>query len=412
MTLAVDSPPQTAPTRAQREVRRVEEENPRLARTLRALWVRPTTVVVVLGLVIGVLGGVGRPEGDQVLFRAAGLSMLGPHFLDVFSDAWLQVGPVYLVLLGLGTALGTVLHLPPAAIGICAAAAHGVLAAWLACLAARRAAEATGAPVRRSQWAVGLTLVVGGFLYNALVADHAEELILGLVLALAAVSAGRGRLVHAAVLLALATGVKQWAPTTGGMLLAGRRVRASALAIAVFVVGVAVLYLPFKLWGDMQTFSIEWPFPDQTWLGRLPGMAGASDWMQRIVQGALAGLVGVAIAWRRYGSALVVVIGSIAVRLLLDPLRLSYYWTALVAVVLVWLWSSQAPDVRRARVALTLALVVLTLAPMVPQGLWWHLETFAAIALPVFCLVAERRARPTDRAVPVPEAVDRLGSGA
>ena len=264
--------------------------------------------------------------------------MLGPHFLDVFSDSWLQIGPVYLVLLGLGTALGTALHLPPAAIGVFAAAAHGVLAAGSRAPPHGSAAEATGAPVRRAQWMVGLTLVVGGFLYNALVADHAEELILGLVLALAAVSAHRGRLVQAALLLALATGVKQWAPTTGGILLAGRRVRSSALAIAVFVVAVAVLYLPFKLWGDMQTFSIHWPFPEHTWLDRLPGLAGASDWMQRIVQGALAGVVGVVIAWRRHGSVLVAVIASIAVRLLLDPLA---------AVVLL-----DGPGGRRARVAL------------------------------------------------------------
>ncbi|NUU17665.1 DUF2029 domain-containing protein [Cellulomonas humilata] len=412
MTLALDRPALPAPTWSQREIGRLEQDRPRLARLLRVVWMHPTTVVVCFGLLIGVMAGLDRREGDQVLFRAAGLAMLGPHFLDVFSDSWLQIGPVYLVLLGLGTLLGTVVQVPPVAIGVCAAAAHGALTAWLACLAARRAAEATGAWVRRAQWVVGLTLVVGGFLYTALVADHAEELILGLVLALAAVSAGRGRLVWAAVLLALATGVKQWAPTAGGILLVGRRVRASVLAITVFVAGVALLYLPFKLWGDMQTFSVQWPFPEQTWLDRVPGLAGSSDWTQRIVQGAAAGLVGVGIAWRRHGSALVVVIGSVAIRLLLDPLRLSYYWTALAAVAMVWLWTSQAPDVRRARLWITPALLVLTLVPMLPDGGWWHLETFAAIALPVFCLVAERRARPA-RPDPTPLAAeDRLGSAA
>ncbi|WP_421733811.1 hypothetical protein [Cellulomonas sp.] len=412
MTLAVERPAPAIGTRSQRELHRLEEDNPRLARLLRAVWSRPTTVVVAFGLLIGVMGGASRMDGDQTIFRAAGLSMLGPHFLDVFANSWLQIGPLYLVLLGLGTAVGTVLHLPPAAIGICAAAAHGVLAAWLACLAARRAAEATGAWVRLAQWVVGMTVVVGGSLFNAGAADHAEELLLGLVLALAAVSAGRGRLVWAAVLLALATGVKQWAPTAGGILLAGRRVRASALAITVFVGGVALLYLPFKLWGDMQTFSLQWPFPEHTWLDRLPGMAGASDWMQRIVQGALAGIAGVLIAWRRHGSVLVAVMGSIAVRLLLDPLRIQYYWTALVAVALVWLWSSQAPDVRRTRIWITVALSVYTFAPALPEGGWWHLETFTAIALPVFCLVAERRARPSDADLPVAEAADRLGSAA
>jgi hypothetical protein len=399
-----------ASTRAGRELLQLDATNPALARALRWIWAHPMAVLLVMGLVIGILGGFGRPDGDQVRFRAAGLGMLGPGFLDVFADSWLQIGPVYLLLLGVFTGVARLLQLPDAAVGVGAAAAHGVLVAWLAVSAARRAAESTGAWVRRAQWVVGLSIVVGGFLYTSQTADHPEELIVGLLVVHAAVSAGRSRLIQAALLLVVATGVKQWAPTAGGILLAGRRLRASAIAIAVLVAGIALLYLPFKLWGDMNTFSLQWPFPKHTWLDRVPGLAGSSDWTQRIVQGVAAGLAGIAVAWRRHGSVLVAVIASVAVRLLLDPLRLSYYWVALAAAVLVWLWSSDAPTVSRTRTWLTVVLLALPFAPLVGRGVWFHFETVLAIGLPVYCLLVERSARRAAVVAPGERQPDPLGS--
>lgn len=413
MTTTLSRPEPTPPTsRAARELRQLDTANPALARALRWTWEHPTLVLVAFGVVIGILGGIGRPDGDQVRFREAGAGMIGPGFLDVFADSWLQIGPVYVLLLGLFTVVARALMLPEVAVGIGAAAAHGVVVAWLAVSAARRAAQSTGAWVRRAEWVVGLAIVVGGFLYTSQTADHPEELLVGLLVVHAAVSAGRYRLIQAALLLVLATGVKQWAPTTGGILLAGRRLRASAVAIVVLVAGIALLYLPFKLWGEMNMFSLQWPFPKHTWLDRVPGLAGSSDWVQRIVQGLAAGLVGVAVAWRRHGSVLVAVIASVAVRLLLDPLRLSYYWVALAAAVLVWLWSSQAPVVARTRTWLTLLMLVVPFAPLLPEGPWWHFWTVLAIGIPVFCLAAEWSARRTVAVAPGERQADPLGSAA
>ncbi|WP_426592041.1 hypothetical protein ACPPVS_09570 [Cellulomonas sp. McL0617] len=397
--------------RVAHELHELESTNPRLAKVLRWTWARPMPVLIGIGLVVGVLGGLGRTDGDQVLFRAAGVGMLGPGFLDVFANSWLQIGPVYLLLLGVFTVIVRLLQLPDAAVGVAAAAAHGALVAWLTVSAARRAASATGAWARRAEWVVGLSIVVGGFLYTSQTADHPEELLVGLLVVHAAVSAGRSRLVQAALLLVLATGVKQWAPTTGGILLAGRRVRDSLVAITVLGVGIAVLYLPFKLWGDMNTFSLQWPFPDHTWLDRVPGMPGSSDWTQRVVQGLAAGIAGVGVAWRRHGSVLVAVIASVAVRLLLDPLRLSYYWVALAAAMLVWLWSSRSPGVARTRWWFTLLLPCLTFAPLVADTWWWHLETLVAVGLPLYCLAVERSDRRT-AAASVPGERDPLGSAA
>lgn len=407
LSASVARPPGARPSRLEARLRvelaALERVRPRRARLLLRIWRHPAWVLMPVSLVVGVACGVLRQDGDQVRFRAAGLGMLGQHFFDVFADSWLQVGPVYLVVLGLVAWLGTALHLSAFATGLVASAGHSLLITALALAAARRAAHRSGAWMLRAQWVVASVVVLGGVLSDALVADHPEELLLGFMLALGATVADMGKLNRAAGLLVLAVGVKQWAITAAGLLLRGRRrVRQSLIAAAVLLLGVAILYLPFRIWGQVNTFEQTWKYAPNAWVTAVPGLAAHPGWTFRLLQGGAAGVAGILVAARARGSALVAVMASVAVRLLLDPLRLTYYWGAFVAVALVWFWTTDSPAVRRVRPWMTALVMLLPFCSLVPKGAWWHGETVVAIALPILALVVERAAPPVDDAVATP----------
>lgn len=383
---------------------RVARERPRTARTARAVARRPVTVLVLLAAALGLACGFWTPDADQARFRLAGEAMLGPGFLDVFADSWVQIGPLFLLSLGAASAGLRALGVAPSVAGALIAAAEAAGLVALLLLLVRRASGSRPALV--AQWAVGGVVVAGGFLADVMLSDHPEELAVGLLLALAGLAGVRGRPGLAGLLVAAATGLKQWGPIGGGVLLAGRGPRRVLVALGVCAAGVAVLYGPFRLWGEMHTFDLQWPFPEDSLLDRLAGWAGASDWTLRVVQGAVAGLVGAAVAVRRHGSVLVVVICAISARLLLDPLRLTYYWAPLVAVLLVWMWTTDVPAVRRVRGAVTVLLPLAPLVPYVlPYGAWWLLGDVVTCGLPVACLVLEaRRARALRHGDAVPVA--------
>ncbi|CAL8977536.1 hypothetical protein CELL_02592 [Cellulomonas sp. T2.31MG-18] len=382
--------PGRAETRLRRELEDLGQRSASQLRVLLAVWRHPAVVLLPLGAIVGVVGGLLRQDGDQVRFRAAGFAMVGPGFFHVFADSWIQLGPLYLLALGLVARLAATAHLSLQTVGIAAAALHGLAVVWLSLTASRHAALASGTWVRRAQWMVTGTVLAGGILSDALVADHPEELLLGFVLVLAAVRQDSGRNVRAAGLLVVAMGIKEWAITCAGLLLNRGSIRRRACAVALLVVGTVALIAPFKIWGEVSTFSQTWLIPKGTWFDAVPFLAGRSGWTFRVVQGGAAGLAGVLIGLRARTSALVVVMVSICVRLLLDPLRLTYYWGALVAVVAVWVWTTESEPVRRVRGWLTAAMPMLTFCTLVPSGPWWHAETVVAVALPVFAVLADR----------------------
>ncbi|MBD8058766.1 hypothetical protein IC607_07280 [Cellulomonas sp. JH27-2] len=389
------SPPRAAFTdRLDAEFALLASRRPNVARAFTA-WLRaPLGTLLALGIIVGGTAGAMRQDGDQVRFRRAAADMWGTGFFDVFHDGWIQVGPLYVLALG-GFAhavrwFGLSLELTSVAAG----AIHGALIMWLACITARRAARASSTARITAQWGVGGLLVVGGLLSNAMVADHPEELVVALLCALAATYVTAGRPGIAALLIILATGVKQWGITCGGVLGAERRIRDVLLFGTVAAVGSVALYAPFLVWGDVQTFSFRWPFPEHTWFEALPLFHGASGWSIRVVQGAASGLAGLAVARSRAGTPLLAILTAISVRLALDPLRLTYYWMAWAAVLAVWAWSTPALRLVRSRLAFSAPTALLTLVDLVPHGVVWHVETVLAVAVPAACLLIERRLLP------------------
>jgi len=94
------------------------------------------------------------------------------------------------------------------------------------------------------------------------------------------------------------------------------------------------------------------------------------------------------------------VIVAIAVRLLLDPLRLTYYSGPLVALVAAWAWTTSARPVVRWRLPLTVLAPVIVIAPyLVPRDTAWLGGTVLLVLTIVAVLATRDAAVPETRAV-------------
>lgn len=343
-----------------RETGNLRSEHPGVYRTASWIWMRPALVLVPLAMLIAGLLGASVSAGDAGILRSAGRQILGPDSLGVFSDPTLQVGPVYLLAVGGLVLLVQALHLP---VLFTVAAVEAGLLAWFTLVVARRCAKVSAADVPTAQWAVGLPLVFGGLLAEAVVSGHPEEMTLGLVLVIAAHQSHRGRSTAAGVLLGVVTGVKLWGALGVPILAIGRRPR--QLLAGGFVAGIIVVacYAPFFLFGEVRTFSFRWSPTASSTLSLL-GLGGASSgWGLRAAQAALVFVVAGGVALRRASSPLAVVVAIISVRLLLDPLRIPYYAGPLILVTLLRLWTDPTRPSRWWQVSLTLAVPVAAVSP-------------------------------------------------
>ena len=348
----------------ERETTRLATDRPRTFAVLSWLWKRPAAVLVPLAVLGAVAVNAGGDGGDGDLFRTAGLAMLRGNPLNVFSDPTLQIGPLYLLMVGAVSVVAEALGVS-AMLLTCAVEATGLI---LLTLLATRSAIRTMLPGRAdeaAQWAVGATMILGGTLFNALVFGHPEELAVGLLLGIAAFQARRGQAGRAGLLVGLATGLKVWALTGAAVVLLARRPRAVLLGVVLAATVVLVTYGPFLLWGDTRTFDFRWsaqlagPF---TWL---VAATGWSDWTVRLVQGAAAGTAGALVALRARSHPLSTPIAAVAVRLLLDPLRIDYYWSPLIVLLIVWVWSHPADAVRRWRAPSLMLAPLFVVAPSI-----------------------------------------------
>lgn len=363
-----------------RELDALAVSRPRVEALLRQVWQRPGAVTLSLAAVTAAGFAAVVPGGDAGLFREAGTGMMGHGFLQVFSDGTLQIGPLYLATVG---ALAWVLNLggSPLLTRTALAAAQAALLLWCALALVRRCARREGLPGVGPQWAVGLMLAIGGFVAEAIGNGHPEEILVGLLLAHAALWVTEGRPALAGLALGLGGGLKQWAAFGGGVVLLRRRWRDVLVAAGVALLVVAALYGPFLLWGTVHTYDFRWGIDQRSLLGRVGASWGLSDWGLRILQGGLAGLAGCVAAWRRPRSPLTPVAVAVAVRLLLDPLRLTYYSGPLVAVLATWAWTSRHPVVVRWRASLTLLSPIMVLAPyLLPPDATWAAGSVLLVA--------------------------------
>ena len=308
----------------------------RVAAAVRWLAVRPAVVLLPPAAISPGLFGAAVPDGDGSWFREAGLSMLGPGLLEVFSASGLQIGPLYLLLVGLLAAAADLVGLP--VLFTVAAVQSAGLAAYALHLSARWARE-LGADPLRARWGVVAPLVLLGPLAESIGNGHPEELLLGLMLAHLVLLVRRGRATPAGVVLGLMVGLKLWGVLAAPLVLLARRRRVLVVVAAWPVVLGAGAYLPFALAGELNTFEFSWGARVAPFGVELQG-AFLEGWGFRVVQAAVVASLVALVAWRWPGTGLGAALTLVAVRVVLDPLLQMYYTIPFVALALVWVWTA------------------------------------------------------------------------
>ncbi|MGW6130580.1 hypothetical protein ACWFNE_11195 [Cellulomonas sp. NPDC055163] len=372
-----------------RELADLAEARPRTHRVLRRVWRNPVAILVPLAAVVLGLVGAGSPEGDAEWFRRAGTGMVGPGLWDVFADAGLQIGPLVLLPVGLVTVAAEALGASGPLVG---SALQGALVTWVALVAVLHATRATGVPALPAQWSVASVLAFGGPLADAVAMGHTEEILIGLLLVLAACAAQGGHGRRTGALLGVAACLKLWGALGAPVALVGRRPRVLVTAGVVAGLVVLVCYVPFFAWGEVNTFEFSWVASNRPGLREVVG-EGPSDWALRVAQGAASVVVGCCVALRRSGSAVTVVLCTMSMRLLLDPLIMPYYIGPLLAVGLVWVWASPLRRVRTVAWVATLLVPAHVLLPyLLGRRVAFVEYLLLMLLLPVGALVGDRRA--------------------
>lgn len=274
-----------------------------------AAWIVP---VAAAGSIAVLRGDSGL---DTSLFVSAGRTLLSAHWNHAFANSRVQAGPLQLALFGSvgrsGAVLAVVLSVATVLLLLAAARAAGLRSPVLLC-------------------GLGLLAVAVGFTRVGYQTGHPADAVLPLIWTLALVDAVRGRVMRAGVLIGLSAGIETWGILGIAVLAAAPRWRDAGRG-GLAVCGVAgVLFLPFVLGGDFAMGSYEWNVNHNTFLSIFVPAGAPFPWSLRLLQAAFAVSAGVAVARLLRDSphaAWAVPLTVVAVRLLLDPVFLSYYRT-------------------------------------------------------------------------------------
>ena len=272
---------------------------------------------------VALLGSGPNADSDSSRFVGAGRMLLSSHWSLAFASKYIQAGPLQLALFGsLGrseTALDVTLALATTLLLLAAADAVGVRSSALAV-------------------AVGLLGVVIGLTRVGYVWGHPADAMLPLVWILAAVAARRERVVLAGVLVGLSAGLETWGILGVAALALASRWRDVGRGMLVSSAVGACLFAPFVLGGHFEMLQYAWPVRHPSFLSLFLANGAHFGWPLRLLQSMAA--VGCGIAAARLlrqspHAPWVAPLAVVAVRLVLDPLLLPYYRTAVDGPVLV-----------------------------------------------------------------------------
>jgi hypothetical protein len=269
-----------------------------------------------------------RDPADLSYFAHAARTLLSANWANAFSDPSLQVGPVQLLVVGVGDRLGGMVFL------------DYLLGLGLTALAVFTVGRLLRGRSHRVlfQGAAGLALVALGITAEAYSYGHPAQVAIPLLWILAAIDARDAKTVRAGALLGLAAGFEVWGVLGAPVLLLAGSSRRVVHSFAAQLALTALLFGPFIAFGDFRMFEYTWRVEGWT-LVRFVVPAGSEfPWSLRLLQGACALGVGVALALtlRRTERALwAVPLGIVAVRVLLDPTLYSWYWLGVETLALV-----------------------------------------------------------------------------
>jgi hypothetical protein len=293
-----------------------------VARLLRVrLW-----VLIGITVLLAALDGLETLQPvDLGTLGRAGERLLSSRWADAFAEPRVQVGPLYLLVIGFIEATARAVDISTRLL-LSIVAQVTVIALVVACVrVATSRRDELGALV---ELGAGATALAAGLTWTAYISGHMEEAVMGAVWMACAYAAKTDRPGHAGLALALAAGLKLWGLLGVPLLLlldsSKDRMRALAIALGLSL----AIYGPFFIWGEVATFEYRWPIKSPL-LTTLLGRDDFAGWGLRAVQGALtlAAGTGLALWLRRFvGSVWAVPLGAIAVRIMLDPLPHYYFW--------------------------------------------------------------------------------------
>jgi len=268
----------------------------------------------------------GWHNSDFVLFAAAGRTMLSGGWAHTFHNPTIQAAPLELL-------AATVLHRlagwSPAALAIATEAALcTALMATFRTVVGRRALPLV--------FVVAAALLLGP-VPDAYATGHFAEPVAGILWLLAARHARAGRVGRAGLLVGLSAGFELWGVLGVTVLALAPSLRRSALGAAIASATVALMLAPFVLAGDFHMFAWQWHVAGGP-IHLIVGVGYPFGWPLRLLQSAatvgLAG--GLARLIRRNPAAIFIVpAATTAVRLLLDPLGMFYYWDPVILLALL-----------------------------------------------------------------------------
>jgi hypothetical protein len=309
--------------------------------------------LVSTALLLGALGSGGT--ADAGLFFAAGRRLLSSDGSSVFDDPSLQVGPVYLVVLGAGSVLGRL-------VGLSSDGGASLLAVWSVVVALHVLERGGGPRPLAARWGLAAHVLFGGAVSVALIAGHLEELLAVLAVAASAAVLQQGRPVLAGVIAATAVCTKLWTLLVLAALLCEPDPRARRRAVGTAVLVSAAVYLPFL--PAARTQELTWRVADPSVVSLLVPVGAPVTAVGRLVQLTLAALVVVLLLRGSCWDGRVVWTLPAAVvcaRLGTDPHLLPYYWCAAAVPAALLVWGTRRPLLQAAAAAAACALGLLAL---------------------------------------------------
>jgi len=261
--------------------------------------------------------------GDLPFFVHTAEKLFSADWANVYANADVQLGPLQLLLFRLGDVAGIL----PLLVQVGVAALLWVVAGRLL----------TGRDPR-AQLVVGLAAVALGLTYGAYQDGHPAQVIVPLVWVLAGLEAREGRTLQAGALVGLSAGFELWGLVGAVVFVLAPRARAALAGFATEAVVAACLFLPFVIAGEFRMFEYRWRVNGDTLLSLVVDPGTRFTWPMRVLQGALALGVGAGLAWslrRTLHAVWLAPLGTVAVRLALDPVRYPWYWLAIETLALL-----------------------------------------------------------------------------
>jgi hypothetical protein len=326
--------------------------------------------MAVISFAVGAAAARATDFEDDILFLYAGNGLVHGHLDQVFNDAGVQVGPLYLLVAGSLQAMCRVVHLDARVV---LAGTGAAIATALLGLVTRRLLAVCRPETPDAAWreaCVLVAVVIGGPLMLTSMFGHAEEIIVALTVVLAALAAHRRSPWAAGALLGLAGCVKLWGLLAAAILLLLPTLiqRLRALSAAAFVLGVA--YVPFFVTKAVATFTYGWLVFPQSPMSLVIPPASHVGWVFRLFQGVI--VIGVSLLtlrlvrrqspWRPWA----IPVSIVAARIFTDPTLIVYYWSPLLTLLAIGVAVAARPE-RQKRPLVPRVLTVTPIATVVAE---------------------------------------------